>query len=282
MNDTTTSTFPKSWACCLHMLQACFKVWTKDLATGGPETLVNNVTDLYHVWVVWNDRPDELCRLNDAIWEEEVDMVWRVSEWLDQTGWPVMFVPHWHCIDGRVVSAPSGPSSSYWLMVLQWLHIKNRFAWASELSLLAVDVSELAPASSATPVPSSRRPTPTPEVTPSVMEAGSSEERHDKDSGVAASAAGAQDDNVEMVGLGAGTGNGEVIPEVESRAIASDKDSGMTDMDQGMVEESDDLPPAPRPCPWLPSMGTWLMLPSGWQERARAEAKAKGTGNAVI
>ncbi|KAG5639326.1 hypothetical protein DXG03_003780, partial [Asterophora parasitica] len=28
-------------------------------------------------------------------------------------------------------------------------------------------------------------------------------------------------------------------------------------------------------------MGTWLMLPSGWQEQVRAEAKTKGTGNAV-
>ncbi|KAG5640572.1 hypothetical protein DXG03_008052 [Asterophora parasitica] len=86
MNDTTTSTFPKSWACCLHMLQACFKVWTKDLATGGPETLANNAMDLYHMWVVWNNRLDELCRLDDAIWEEEVDAVRRVSKWLDQTG----------------------------------------------------------------------------------------------------------------------------------------------------------------------------------------------------
>ncbi|KAG5640151.1 hypothetical protein DXG03_000907 [Asterophora parasitica] len=187
MNDTTTSTFPKSWAHCLCMLQACFKVWTEDLTTGGPETLVNNTMDLYHTWVVWNDRPDELCRLNDAIWEEEVDVVWRVSEWLDQTGWPVMFAPCWHCIDGWV-----------------WLCIKAKigFAWASELSLPAIDVSELVPASSATPAPLSRWPTPAPEVTPSVMEAGSSEKRHDEDSGVAASAAGAQDDDVEMVGLG--------------------------------------------------------------------------------
>ncbi|KAG5633943.1 hypothetical protein DXG03_006466, partial [Asterophora parasitica] len=64
-----------SWACHLCTLQACFKVWTEDLVTGGPETLVNNVMDLYHAWVVWNDRLDELCRLNNAIWEEEVDTV---------------------------------------------------------------------------------------------------------------------------------------------------------------------------------------------------------------
>ncbi|KAG5640058.1 hypothetical protein DXG03_001394 [Asterophora parasitica] len=222
MNDTTTSTFPKSWVYCLHMLQACFKVWTEDLTTGGPETLANNAMDLYHMWVVWNNRPDELRRLDNAIWEEEVDAVWRVSEWLDQTGW-------------------------VWLRI----EAKNGFAWAGELSLLAVDVSELAPASSATPAPSSRQPTPTLEVTPSVMEAGSSEERHDEDSRAAALAARAQDDNVEMAGLGVGTGNGGVILGVESGAITSDKDSRMTDADldpagnMGMVEESDALPLAP-------------------------------------
>ncbi|KAG5640573.1 hypothetical protein DXG03_008053 [Asterophora parasitica] len=49
----------------------------------------------------------------------------------------------------------------------------------------------------------------------------------------------------------------------------------------GAVEESDDLPLVPRLHPRLPLMGTQLMLPSGWQEWARAEAKMKGTGNAV-
>ncbi|KAG5640584.1 hypothetical protein DXG03_008007 [Asterophora parasitica] len=198
-------------------------------------------------------------------------------------------MPHWRHVDGWVVSAPSGPSSSCWLMVLQWLRIKakNGFAQAGELSLLAIDVSEPAPTSSTTPASLSRQPTPAPEVTPSVIEAGLSKERHDEDSGAAALAAGAQDDDVEMAGLGAGTGNGGVIPGVESGAVASDKDSGMTDMDwgpagnMGMVEESDNLPPAPWPRPQLSSMGTWLMLPSGWQEWVRVEAKAKGTGNMV-
>ncbi|KAG5639910.1 hypothetical protein DXG03_002493 [Asterophora parasitica] len=135
MNDTTTSTFPKSWAHHLRMLQACFKVWTEDLMTSGPETLANNATDLYHMWVVWNNRPDELHRLDDAIWEEEVDAVQRVSKWLDQTGWLVMFMPRWHHIDGWV-----------WLCI----EAKNGFAWASELSLPAL-------ASSATPAPLSRQ-----------------------------------------------------------------------------------------------------------------------------
>ncbi|KAG5639994.1 hypothetical protein DXG03_001892, partial [Asterophora parasitica] len=272
MNDTTTSTFPKSWACHLRMLQACFKVWTKDLMTGGPKTLANNAMDLYHMWVAWNDRPDELHRLNNAIWEEEVDAVQRVSKWLDQTGWLVTFVPCWCHVDRWV-----------WLCI----EAKNGFAQAGELFLPAIDVSEPAPASSTTPAPSSRQPTPTLEVTPSVMEAGSSEERHNEDSGAVASAAGVQDDNVEMAGLGVGTGNGGVIPGVESGAVTSDKDSRMTNVDLGLarntgvVEESDALPLAPRLCPWLPLMGTQLMLPSGWQEWARVEAKAKGTGNAV-
>ncbi|KAG5640506.1 hypothetical protein DXG03_008277 [Asterophora parasitica] len=279
MNDTTTLTFPKSWACRLCMLQACFKVWTKDLATGGPETLANNMTDLYNMWVVWNKQPDELHKMDNAIWEEEVDAVRRVSEWLDQTGWLVTFAPCWHCIDGHV-----------------WLHIeaKNRFARSGELSLLAISISKLVLAASATPVPSSRPPTSMLEVTPTAMEAGSSEESHNKGSGVVALAAGVQDEDVEMTGLGADAENGGVVPGVEGRAIALDTDSGTTDMDRGparnmgMMAESAAmelvdllLMPQPRPHLQLPLMGTLWMLPSSWQELARVDVRAKAAGNAV-
>ncbi|KAG5640857.1 hypothetical protein DXG03_006817, partial [Asterophora parasitica] len=177
-----------------------------------------------------------------------------------------------------------------------WLCIeaKNRFAQSGELSLLAISISKLAPATSTTPTPSSRPPTPMLKVTPTAMEVGLSKERHDKGSRVVVLAARAQDEDVEMTGLGADAENKGVVPGVKGRAVALDTDSGTTDADQGparnmcaMAEsaamESEDLllAPCPRPHPQLPLMGTPWMLPSSWQELMRADARAKAAGDAL-
>ncbi|KAG5641108.1 hypothetical protein DXG03_005984 [Asterophora parasitica] len=201
---------------------------------------------------------DELRRLDDAIWEEEVDVVQRVSEWLDQTGWLVTFAPRWHHVDGCM-----------------WLHIeaKNGFAQSGELSLPAIDISKLAPAASATPMPLSRPPTP-PEVTPTAMEVGSSEERHNNGSGVVALAARVQDEDVEMMGPGPAGEIGGVVPGVEGGAIALGMDSGMTDADWGLAGNTGTMAESA-------AMETLQMLPSSWQELARMDARVKAAGNMV-